>query len=343
MFYGDNTEFRNPFREGETIFGAALRAAVAVAFNERTQLTLGFFGNRRFGSENAFDLARPIIALRIGTDDNAFTFGTLSAPQPGVPPGPDRTGPHRLLPPLQRETLAFERPYEAGFEWTFTRGRLHHHAWIDWRRLNTPEQRERFDTGMNGALKIDSRTSVPFQLFIVHEGGQQFDAGPVNDSLAAAAGIKVEGPLAHAVQTSLEVYGLAARDIPDREQSARTLDGGGFFGRAAAQFSGWRGHLLFWRGKLVVTREGDPNYLSLRRDGSIYRGTRDYAEAGVTRTFRPAAGVLLEASGRLHRVEKHYEYSYRIVATANAKWLVWRRAAQPPVGRRAAADPRPSR
>ena len=23
LFYGDNTEFRNPFREGETIFGAA--------------------------------------------------------------------------------------------------------------------------------------------------------------------------------------------------------------------------------------------------------------------------------------------------------------------------------
>ena len=63
--------------------------------------------------------------------------------------------------------------------------------------------------------------------------------------------------------------------------------------------------------------KGDPNYLSLRRDVSRYRGTRDYAEVGLTRTFRPAIGVLVEASGRLHRVERHYEYSFRILARAS--------------------------
>ena len=41
-------------------------------------------------------------------------FGTLPGPHVGDPPGPDRTGPHGLLPPIQRETLAFDRPYEAG-------------------------------------------------------------------------------------------------------------------------------------------------------------------------------------------------------------------------------------
>jgi hypothetical protein len=62
--------------------------------------------------------------------------------------------------------------------------------------------------------------------------------------------------------------------------------------------------------------EGDPNYQSIRRDGSRYRLTRDYSETGVTRTFRPAPGVLLEASARLHRIERNYEYSFRIVGTA---------------------------
>jgi hypothetical protein len=60
--------------------------------------------------------------------------------------------------------------------------------------------------------------------------------------------------------------------------------------------------------------------LSLRRDGRTYGGIRDYAEAGLTRTFAPADRVLLEASGRIHRVEKDYGYSYRVLATVNVDW-----------------------
>jgi hypothetical protein len=48
--------------------------------------------------------------------------------------------------------------------------------------------------------------------------------------------------------------------------------------------------------------------------------TRDYAEAGLTRAFRPAKGVALAASARLHRTEKHYEYSYRVLGTVALNW-----------------------
>ncbi len=54
----------------------------------------------------------------------------------------------------------------------------------------------------------------------------------------------------------------------------------------------------------------------MRRDDTYYRGTRDYAETGPTRTFKPAPGVIVEAGARLHRVERHYEYSFRILARA---------------------------
>jgi hypothetical protein len=74
-----------------------------------------------------------------------------------------------------------------------------------------------------------------------------------------------------------------------------------------------------WRGDDFVKDEGDPNYLSVRRDGSRYRGVRDYAETGITRSFAPASGVRLEASARVHRVERHYEYSYRIIAVTAVK------------------------
>ena len=127
LFYGDNTEFRNPFREGETIFGAATRVAVVAVVADRTTLTLGVFGNQRFGSEDSFEQVRPVIALTVRGARSAFTFGAFPpSPHPGgagpstlLRPGPDLQGPHGLLPPLQRETLAFDRPYEAGLQWTF--------------------------------------------------------------------------------------------------------------------------------------------------------------------------------------------------------------------------------
>ena len=143
-----------------------------------------------------------------------------------------------------------------------------------------------------------------------------FASGPVADSAAGGAGIELRGAIAGLQSASLELHGIASRFVPDRSSPEQSIDGSGFFGRASAAHAGWRGHLIVWRGSAYIKDEGDPNYASLRRDGSRYRGIRDYAEAGVSRIFQPAPGVVLEASGRFHRVERHYEYSFRIVATA---------------------------
>jgi hypothetical protein len=321
MLYGDNTEFRNPFREGETIFGAAVRPALDVEVNGRVTVTLGALANQRFGDEDAFDLVRPVLSVRFHGATSSFLIGTLPW-RAGLPDGPDRSGPHGLLPPLQRETLTFERPYEAGLQWTLDLPALQHEAWINWQRLNTSGHRERFDAGMAGRFRAHPRVAFPFQFHVVHEGGQQFAVGPVADSLAAAAGILVSGPLGAIDDLALDAYAVASHFVPDREQEQRTRSGAGFFGRMALVKKGWRGHLLFWRGDDFVKEEGDPNYASVRRDGSRYRGVRDYAEAGLTRTFNAARGVVLEASGRVHRVEDHYEYSYRIICVARLAWRV---------------------
>ena len=87
-------------------------------------------------------------------------------------------------------------------------------------------------------------------------------------------------------------------------------------------WGGWRGHLLFWRGRNFVKDEGDPNYLSLGRDGKRYRGTRDYSEAGLTRRFMLATSAVLDAAFRVHRVEKHYEYSFRIMSVVSGLWKI---------------------
>jgi len=319
MLYGDNTEFRNPFREGETIFGAAVRPSADMFLNRRVRVTLGALMNQRFGGEDAFELVRPVIAVAFVSPRSSFLIGTLPWPRPDFPDGPDRSGPHGLLPPLQRETLTFERPHEAGVQWAVTTTHLHHEAWINWQRLNTSEHRERFDAGIAGEVRGRGSISLPFQVHVVHEGGQLFAAGPVADSLAAAVGAMLTRSFSRIERASLEAYALISRHVPDRARPQRTT-GAGFLGRAAVIARGWRGHLLFWRGDDFLKDEGDPNYLSVRRDGSRYRGVRDYAEAGLTRSFRPATGIVLEASGRVHRVEKHYEYSYRLLCVAGLNW-----------------------
>jgi hypothetical protein len=298
-------------------FGSAARVAVVFGLGERVEIALGGFGNIRFGGADAFDEAKPVIALTFIGERSKFVFGTLVTPRVGRPAGPDRTGPHGLLPPIQRETLAFDRPYEAGLSWTFNGEAVQQELWINWQRVNTPQHRERFDGGANGKLRLASWLAVPYNLHIVHEGGQLFAAGPVADSSALASGFALQLPGGRWLSAvAIDLYGVASRFVPDRAEPVRSRDGGAFFARASGERAGWRGHLIVWRGKHFIKDEGDPNYSSVQRNGIEWRGTRDYAEAGLTRTFLPVPDVLLEASGRLHRIENHYEYSFRIVARA---------------------------
>jgi len=264
-----------------------------------------------------------VIALTVTGRRSTFVFGTLPAPPPqgaAGPIGPDRGGPHGLLPPIQRETLTFDRPYEAGLEWRFRGPRLRHAVWLESQQLNTAEHRERFDGGVNAEVTLGSHVTAPVQFHVVHEGGQLFNTGPVADSFAAAAGIALRGRTARAGTLSLELLAAGSKSVPDRERPDRDRNGAAFFGRFAAERDGWRAHVIFWRGRNFVKDEGDPNYLSIRRNGSRYGGIRDYAETGVARRFQLAPGAVIEVSGRVHRTERYYEYSYRVLSIASLGW-----------------------
>lgn len=319
LLYGDNTEFRNPFREGETIFGAAARLFGEFELNPRVAISLGAFGNQRFGSDKGFEQARPVIALTARGRHNTFTFGTLPSRTIDTPVGPDRNGPHGLLPPLQRETLAFERPYEAGLQWDLRTNTLTESAWLEWQRLNTTDHRERFDGGLHARVRLAGGFTIPLQVHVVHEGGQLFAAGPVHDSAAAALGIAYQTAVDRA-RITIDAFGLRAKSVPDREQPELDRTGRAFFARFAVEYIGWRAHAIAWRGSRFIKDEGDPNYLSIRRGGRFYRGVRDYAEAGLARRFTLAPGAAIEVSGRLHRTEQHYEYSYRVLSAASLRW-----------------------
>lgn len=318
LFYGDNTEFSNAFREGETLLGNSGRFVIAADLGRRATLTGGVFGDRRFGGD-AFELVRPVFALELTAGASRFTFGTLAlASQPAF--GPDRAGPHGLLPPIQQETMSFTRPYEAGLQWTYRSARLQQEIWLDWQRLNTPRAREAFDGGAVGRIALRKRLALGYQWHIVHHGGQLHASGPVADSWVVAPGLILLPSAEAEVRPTFEAYGLVSRHVPDREVTDRTTTGVALFARGAVERGLWRAHLIVWRGNDFIKEEGDANYGAQRLNGSRHRKARDYAELGVTRVANPVPQLQLEGSARLHRVENHYEYSYRILGRVAFRW-----------------------
>jgi hypothetical protein len=322
LFYGDNTEFFNRYRTGETIFGVWGRVFLSVPLGENVEVRGGVFGNERFGGDSSFDLVRPVIALRVGTERCRFVFGTLETVREVPGGGPDRLTLHGLLPPLQIETLALTRPHEAGVQWLLATGRVTNDLWLDWQKLNTPEHREVLDAGTAGRVRVSGPFSAAFQAHVVHHGGQLYDVGPVSDSWGFALGGAFAPKLAFLDSAEAELYGLFAKDDRDRGDPNATSNGRAAFLRLSATRAGFRAHLILWRASDFAKEEGDPNYLSRGENGVYHPGTRNYAELGLAKVFQPVAGVVLDASARLHRIESHLEYSYRLIA--RVAFDVWR-------------------
>ena len=321
LFYGDNTEFANPFRRGETLLGNSGTIVLNAGIGERASLAGGFFGDRRFGADSAFAVVRPVFTLAFDAGRSRFTFGTLTlASQPSF--GPDRGGPHGLLPPIQRDTLALTRPYEAGLQWTYRTPRIQHETWLNWQRLNTPSGREVFDGGSTGEIRMRRPLALAYQGHIVHHGGQLYSTGTVSDSWVGAVGPVLTIVQSESTKVTADAYVLFSRYVPDREHVDRATSGVGMFLRAALERGPWRSHAIVWRSNDYIKEEGDPNYGGLRRNDSRYRKVRDYAEIGLTRTGHPVGALRLEGSARLHRVENHYEYSYRILGRVSLRWTL---------------------
>jgi hypothetical protein len=220
---------------------------------------------------------------------------------------------------VQIETLAFERPWEAGLQWLVNTPRFRQEAWLHWQRINGREQREIFDTGLTTRLHVNGAVTFRGDVFLVHQGGQLRATGPVADSVAGTLGLDVGGTVGAFERVAFEAYVLASRFVPDRATPAESRSGLGTFLRLSAERSSWRAHAVIWRGDDFITREGDPLYQSRQLDGAGYRRLRDYAEAGLTRLVPLAERSWLEISARGHRIEHHYEYSFRILATANLR------------------------
>lgn len=320
IFFGDDTEFSNPFRTGETLVGTMGRAFIEAAVNERLSVMAGAFGVWRFGSNNGVDQAKPVLSLVMKSGSSRFILGTLDSTRHLKGEGPDRTGPHGLLPPMQQETLSFTRQHESGLQWIVDSPRYAHDAWVNWQRINSRAHREIFDVGMSTLTRLRPEVAIRGDVHVFHQGGQKGGGSePVADSVAAAAGVEMGGRAGAANRVSLELMALGSRNVPDRQQPQLTTGGFATFVRLTIQNEPWRFHAILWRANGFVHMEGDPLYLAVRNDGTRYYKLRDYAELGLTRRFRLAPGSFIEASMRLHRTEDNYEPSVRVLGVADLR------------------------
>ncbi len=314
-FYADNTEFFTPYRVGETILGAELRSWLDAEVGKRTNLQFGLSADRRFGTDEFADSLKPVIALRYQHGGSVGIIGTLD-------PGRDR---HGLLEPAMVATREITTPIEYGAQWRERRGRLDGDVWLNWRKLNTPAQREEFEIGGRLEVYVAEGLALAGQHLWSHRGGQLHDAGvPVTNNRVSALGLKLRREILGDRKLVLEGWRLWSTELLDPDAPAGRPDrGSGTLVKGELEIIPTV-HLmaLGWWGSDFVAAAGDNNYNSTGHDGVHYEGDRRYLSFGVVRRAAASRGVTVDGELRWHRVDDEesiaffgtpWELSYRAV------------------------------
>jgi len=317
IFYGDNTEFFNPYRTGETILGAQLQTYLSAELGPRTEIILGAFGDHRSGRADFLDQLKPLLGFRYRTPTSLGVLGTLVTENR-----------HGYLEPLEVTTLEFTRPVEYGLQWREDRGFLAGEVFIDWQHLNTSQSREIFDYGLLLRVQPTHYLSFEFQGHGLHHGGQLHSAGePVTNNIVGATGVRVGGSLPAVGMSSISLFGLVSHgNIDPFPPPGRPDHGHGTYVRGSIAPLGWvELFTIQWWGRDFISDEGDNAYSSQGSDVSYYRSSRRYQEYGLARRTRIESAVTLDAELRFHRFDElhsialghsKWEYSYRLVVRA---------------------------
>jgi hypothetical protein len=317
-FYGDNTEFTGPYRDGETILGAQFKTFLDVATGARTEFFAGVFGDHRSGGEKFLDPVKPILSFRYHTPTSLGVLGTLETV--------DR---HGYLEPLEVTTLELTRPIEYGLQWIESRPRFHADLYINWQHLNTEKSREIFDYGGVVRGAIATFADLEGQVHGLHHGGQLFDVGPVTNDVVYGAGLRLHRDLPLAGASSLAAFELFSKGKVDPFVDTPTIRGHGTYLRGSiTPFGLFDLFVIWWKGRDFVSNEGDPNYGSPGEAG-YYRSRRYYQELGLVRKIEIENRVIFDGELRLHRVDGKLQYSYRLVVRVPFRlWLRRPRAGQ---------------
>ncbi len=313
-FYGDNTEFFNPYRTGETILGGQFQTWLSIEPGRRTEVIAGVFGDHRSGDDSFLDPVKPLLGFRYHTDHSLGALGTLVTENR-----------HGYLEPLEVTTLEFTRPIEYGIQWRERRGWLDGELYLNWQHLNTPDSREIFDYGLNLAVRPIRQVSLEYQSHGLHHGGQLYDVGPVTNNFASGIGLGLTERFRWIDSTSLRLFYLHSHgNIDSIVPAGRPDQGHGTYLRLGITPGNWCDlWMIQWWGKDYLAQEGDNNYNSVGSDPSYYKSDRRYQEYGFGKSVLIDHAVTARGELRFHRIDdlssisigtSKWEYSYRITA-----------------------------
>lgn len=316
-FYGDNTEFFNPYRVGQTILGAQMQTYLSVEPGPRTEVIAGVYGDHRSGRPDFFDEMKPLLGFRYRTQTSLGVLGTLVTENR-----------HGYLEPLEVTTLEITRPVEYGLQWREDHGWIGGEVFLDWQHLNTRNSREIFDYGLLLHVRPRRYLTLEFQGHGLHHGGQLYSAGvPVTNNQAMAFGARLAGGVPLLGVSSLGVFRLISHGRIDPAPEPNQPDRGhGTYVRGSIAPRGWfELFAIEWWGQDFLSEEGDNSYNSRGADPQYYKSRRHYQEYGVARRIAIESGVTLEAEFRLHQFDdrssialghSEWEYSYHLVLSA---------------------------
>lgn len=297
-FYGDNTEFFEPFRTGETILGQQGKSFLEASVGPQGTLRAGLFGDFRCAIDPQVS-TKPILSFEFRVGGTRLIFGTL-----------DNGIRHGFLEPLSVTTLEFTRPIEYGIQVIQEDDLIRADAFINWHQLNTPSQPESLDYGGTLREVLDDHLRLEFQFHGYHEGGQLYSAGYRNN-WSPALGFRWKAPAGDWGTLRLATFGVLSGDLWTSDLGGVKYGGGGYF-RAGIQ-PHWLPELFVigWKGRDYFFKEGDLNYSSFDASQSFYRPDRDYIEVGLGGDLPLGGGVVLNSEARIHWIDEFFAISTR--------------------------------
>lgn len=315
ILYGDNTEFFTDYRTGETILGGQVKSWLQASDGKRLSLRVGLFADRRWGSNEFTDSLKPLLSARYRTRHSMGVFGSLETIRR-----------HGLIDPLMVSTRELTTPVEYGLQWLERRKWLHADAWINWQRLNTPQQREAFELGAVVAAIPVEHVALKLQHLWSHHGGQLYDAGvPVSNNRVTALGVDLSDSLPLVRKGGITAWRVWSEGHLDPDYPAdRPAGGSGTLVRARIEpWRHWTFFVMRWWGRDFVAAAGDANYGSVGKRPGVYKSERSYWQFGVLRRVGVASnGASFDTELRFHRIDNEpseaffntgLELSYRLV------------------------------
>lgn len=299
-FYGDNTEFYEPFRVRETILGQQFESYLDASASDHADFWGGLYVNHPSAQEVETDV-QPVLSFVYHTDASQFIFGTL---QPVYR--------HGLIEPMEVTTLELTRPIEYGLEWVQKDGFINLDSFLDWQQLETDVDREIFDYGGSSQLPLAPGLLLEGQCHGYHVGGADTD-GVVENNLAAGLGWAFKPRLPVVGSSSLEVFGLGSK-TSQPGYPGPTYGEGLYTKIILSPDDGWQFFGISWFGRDYMSEEGDSNYNSLGADGAYYETNRTYEELGVRRFVEIENGVTFDFELRSHWIDAYWANSFRIEA-----------------------------